>query len=169
MTRIFNMKPIFNLLAVLILLNFIGACHAESPSAKRTADKLTLHLSTAKASQNKVSLTIVLQNLSNETVSIVVPKVWDTLGVRLLTPKGRSYALDQLIKRGKRSDNINKTIMIKPKEKVSYKRSFDLTEFRTEIADKAFVEFRAHLSYTINNDGQEESKWLESNNAKYFL
>ncbi|NQZ07461.1 MAG: hypothetical protein HRT35_09905 [Algicola sp.] len=163
------MKPIFNLLAVLILFNFIGACHAEIPAEKSTTDKLVLHLSTAKTSQNKVSLTIVLQNLSNETVSISVPKLRSSLGVRLLTPKGRVYALNQLLKRGKRTDNINKTIMIKPKEKISYKRSFDLTEFRTEIADKTFVEFRAHFRYIINDDWQEESKRLVSNKAKYFL
>ena len=88
---------------------------------------------------------------------------------RAVGRKGRVYALNQLLKRGKRSDNINKTIMIKPKEKITYKRSFDLTEFRTEIADKTFVEFRAHFRYILNNDRQEESKWLESNKAKYFL
>ncbi|MCJ8273427.1 MAG: hypothetical protein MJK04_29000 [Psychrosphaera sp.] len=68
------MKPIFGLFSVLMLLNVIGACHAEVPPAKHEYNKLTLHLSTEKASQDKVSLTIVLQNLTNETVSITVPK-----------------------------------------------------------------------------------------------
>ena len=86
-----------------------------------------------------------------------------------MTRKGRTFALNQLIKQGKRSSNINRTIIIKPKEKITYKRSFDLTEYRTEVADKTFVEFSARFGFTIDNDGQEESKRLVSNKAKYFL
>ncbi len=163
------MKPIFNLLTMLFLLNFVGSCHAQTPPAKYEKNKLTLRLSTTKSNQDRVALTITLQNVTNAKVSIWVPSNPGPLSVKLLTSKGRKYALDQQLKFTKDSTNFGRTITIKPKEKLTYKRIFDLTEFRTEVADKTFVEFIAHFSYTINNDGQEESKWLNSNKAKYFL
>jgi hypothetical protein len=151
-----NIKYVMVLL--LILLNIIGVCHAQTPPVKHEKNKLTLHLSTAKASQDKVALTITLQNTTNEKVSIWVPSNPGPLSVVLLTSKGRKYALDQLLKFTKDSTNFGRTMIIKPKEKITYKRSFDLTEFRTEIVDKTSVEFRARFGFTLNSAEQEKAR-----------
>jgi hypothetical protein len=84
-----------------------------------------------------------LTNAGDKSLSFEIPSHEDQISVILLTHQGRMSHLNDLIKRPKHSTNTPKAAQLKSGELRRFTTRFDLTKFKTEIADRPFVEFRA--------------------------
>jgi hypothetical protein len=163
------MESIFKILIYVLVFSLTGSIEVQAAWDDHWTSKLELKLliddETSNIEKETVALTIQLINKSNDKLRFFIPESPNQLSIYVLTQRGKDLRLQGLLSWVGESTYPNKEVVIKPNGIIVFKRRFDLSVYKDEIANKTFVEFAANFVLYLNNG----KTGIDSNVAKYML